>query len=133
MARSGRPRCYDPALPKPETNVSRLFISHQRIEKLTADNRVVLEGDRLAVPALGASFRLSPALYFKRVVSDDGDTHKLLGRVKSEEYLRRLGAEVLADSAVIGETAYQCEGGFLGEVVATGAATWTGELKQLPE
>ena len=113
--------------------MARLFISHERIDKLSADNRVVLDGDRLSVPALGASFRLSPAVHIKRVVGGEGDAYALVGRVKTEEHMRKLGADVLANSAVLGDTAYECESGFLGEVISTGVAAWTGQLKQLPE
>src|SRR5205823_3665758 len=76
------------------SQVSRLFISQERIDKLAADDRVVIEGDRLEIPALGATFRLRPAVHFVRLVSDDTDGQRLLGRVKTEEQLRALGAEL---------------------------------------
>ena len=89
--------------------MARLFISQARIDKLTADDRVVLDGDRLELPALGATFKLHPAVHFLRLVSDEGDPHGLIGRVKTEEQLKKLGAELLATSVLLGETAYDCE------------------------
>lgn len=112
--------------------MARLFISHERIERLSAESRVVIDDDRLEVPSLNATFRLQAAVYFARVVTDDGDTHQLVGRVKTEDQLKALGAELLADSVVLGETAYDCETGFVGEVIST-AGGWAGQLKQLPE
>lgn len=111
--------------------MARLFISQQRIDKLAADDRVVLEGDRLEVPALGATFRLAPAVHFLKVVSDENDVHDLLGRVKTEEQLRALGGELFANSVLLGETAYECENGFVGEALSSEA--WAGRLEQLPE
>ncbi len=107
-------------------------MSQERVDKLTADDRVVVEGDRMEVPALGASFRIRPAVHFLRAVSEDGDAHGLVGRVKTEEQLRKLGAELVANSVLLGETAYECETGFVGEVLASGAG-WLGQLKQMPE
>jgi hypothetical protein len=116
-------------------DVARLFISQERIDKLAADDRVVIDGDRLEIPALGATFRLRPAVHFVRLVSDEhshGDTQHLVGRVKTEEQLRALGADVVAHSALVGDSAYECENGFVGEVISSGAS-WTGGLKQLPD
>ena len=111
--------------------MSRLFISQERIDKLAADDRVVIDGDRLEIPALGATFRLRPAVHFVRLVSDDTDGQRLLGRVKTEEQLRSLGAELFANSVLVGESAYECENGFVGEVIS--GAAWTGQLRTLPE
>lgn len=112
--------------------LARLFISQDRIDRLSSDDRVVIEGDRLDLPALKASFRVRPAVYFCRVVTDDGDPHHLLGRVKTDEQLRELGAELVASSVLLGDTAYECENGFVGEVLTSGAG-WMGRLKQIPE
>ena len=111
--------------------MARLFISQERIDKLSADDRVVIDGDRLEVPALGATFRLRPAVHFQRVVAEE-DAQGLVGRVKSEEQLKALGAEVVANSVLVGDAAYECESGFIGEVISSGVA-WTRELRQLPE
>ena len=110
--------------------MARLFISQHRLDRLTADEKVVLEGARLDVPALGASFRVEPAVYFTAVV-DGNDVQNLVGRVKTEVALREIGAVLLYTSAIVGETAYECETGFLGEVVNPGAS-WAGRLGELP-
>jgi hypothetical protein len=124
-------------IPARENNrVARLFISQQRIDRWVAEERVTLEGDRMILPSLGATFRLRPAVHFVRSVSEDGDPHELLGRVKSEEQLRALGGELYASSVIVGESAYDCETGFVAEVVARAgsdhAGLTTSDLDKLP-
>lgn len=116
----------------PENPVARLFISQDRIDRLAADDRVVIEGEHMDLPALKASFRIRPAVYFRRVVTDEGDPHDLLGRVKTDEQLREIGAELVANSVLFGDTAYECDNGFIGEVLTSGAG-WMNRLKQIPE
>lgn len=94
--------------------MARLFISQERLDRLTAEARVVLVGDALELPALGARFRLQPAVHFLTLVA--GEDQALLGRVKTAAQLLELGAELVADSVLCGESAYQCESGFVGTV-----------------
>jgi hypothetical protein len=100
-----------------EEPLARLFVSQERIDRWSNEGKVAIDGDVMLLPALGRSFRLRPALYIARVVSDNADAHDLLGRVKSEEQLAALGAETYVNSVILGEVAYECEPGFLGEVV----------------
>ena len=44
------------------------------------------------------------------------DTHKLVAKVKTEEQLKTLGAEQMADSVLLGDTAYEVVPGYLAEV-----------------
>ncbi len=99
--------------------MARLFISQARIDQLTAEQRVTLDGDHLDIPALGARFQLRPAILFLKVVSDDSDSQSLVGRVKTDEQLKAMGADVMSNSVIVGETAYECEQGFVGEVIAS--------------
>lgn len=97
--------------------MARLFVSQQRLDRWTSEGKVTLTGEVMALPALGRSFRLRPAFYFTRVVSEGGDDHDLIGRVKTAEQLAAIGADTYANSVIVGETAYDGEPGFVGEVV----------------
>lgn len=110
--------------------VARLFISQARIDQLSNENRVTLDGDHLDIPALGARFQLRPAVHFIKVLSEDGDTHSLVGRVKTGDQLKELGADVMGNSAILGDAAYECEEGYVGEVIATAATTPAGQPSQ---
>ena len=111
--------------------MARLFISQERIDYWTSVDKVNVEGDRMVLPAFGTTFKLVSAVHFVRAVDDgDGgatDVLELVGRVKTEEQLRRMGAELVANSVLVGDLAYECETGFVGEVLEAGAAGVEGQ------
>ena len=110
--------------------MSRLFISQERIDLWTTQQKVNIEGDQMVLPAFRTTFRLLPAVLFERVV-DGEDTLALVGRVKSEEQLRQIGAEIVANSVILGEAAYECVNGFLGEVEEPGSIAGEGKQRGL--
>lgn len=79
-----------------------------------------LQDSQLVVSKDQARFSTAPAVHFLEVVSGTDD-QKLLHCVKTEGQLAKLGAEHMADSVVLGETAYQVEDGYLAEVEAVSA------------
>lgn len=95
----------------------RIFVSQQRMQQWTEDGKVSVENDLMLLPTLGKSFRLTEAVHISRVVSEGEDPHQLVGRVKTLAQLRDLNAEVYHGSLLIGDVAYECEHGFIGEVV----------------
>ena len=97
--------------------MARLFVSQERIDRWSGEGKVTIEGEVMHLPALGRSFRLRPAVHVMRLETDGEDTHRLVGRVKTSEQLVELDAEQMDGSLVIGEISYECEEGFVGEVV----------------
>ncbi|MEN9798939.1 MAG: hypothetical protein RL653_2635 [Pseudomonadota bacterium] len=99
--------------------MARYFISQQKLEDWILAGRADVQSDRLVVPGEGRSFGLGTAYHFKALVAGE-DAAQLLDRVKTAEQLRGLGAEVLSDSVVLGEAAYEVTPGFVTEAsVAT--------------
>jgi hypothetical protein len=98
--------------------VARLFISQERIYRWVGEEKITVERDRMVLPAFGTAFRLAPAMFFVREVTGSGDPHDLLGRVKVEIQLREMGADVVAHSVLFGDSAYECELGFLAEATS---------------
>ncbi len=96
--------------------MARLFISQGRIDRWLEEGKVRLVGETMTLPALGRSFKLKAAVHFTRIVSEAPDPNGLIGRVKTREQLAALGAECYASSVLLGESAYECETGFVGEV-----------------
>ncbi len=111
--------------------MARLFISQGRIDRWLEEGKVRLVGEVMSLPALGRSFRLKAGVHFTRIVSDEVDHHLLVGRVKTREQLAALGAECYASSVLLGESAYECEPGFVGEV--TGPQSIGTGIHRLPE
>ena len=95
----------------------RIFVSQQRMQQWTEDGKVSVQDNIMSLPNLGRSFRLTEAVYIVRLVEGDADPHKLVGRVKTQAQLRALHAELYHNSLIVGEAAYECEPGFVGEVV----------------
>ena len=99
------------------SNVARYFISQQKLEDWILSGHADVQADRLVVPGEGRSFGIGSAYHFKALVAGE-DSAQLLHKVKTAEQLRVLGAEVLSDSVVLGDAAYEVDSGFLTEAVA---------------
>ena len=97
--------------------MARYFISQQKLEDWVLAGRADVQADRLVVPGEGRSFGIGAAYLFKALVAGE-DTAGLLQKVKTADQLRALGAEVLSDSVVMGEAAYEVEPGFVTEAAA---------------
>jgi len=95
--------------------VARLFISVERLESWTAENRVALDGDRMILTELGRAFRIRPAVHFVGVTGNEADPHDLVGLVKDEQQLAAMGADHMANSVIYVDTAYEVQNGFVGE------------------
>lgn len=95
--------------------MARLFISEQRLEAWSADDKVRVEGDRMTLVTDGRSFTIRPAVRFMGVTGADADPHELVGKVKDEKALAEMGADHYMESVIFGEVAYDVQCGFLGD------------------
>lgn len=77
-----------------------------------------LQDGKLVVKEGGASSHAAaPAVHFIKLVSGE-DTHSLVGRVKTQTQIQQLGGEHMADSVIIGDSAYEVAEGYVTEVQA---------------
>nr|WP_255652821.1 MULTISPECIES: hypothetical protein [unclassified Corallococcus] len=98
--------------------VTKLFLSQAQLEEWALADKADLREGRLVVAAEGGSaWPLTPAVHVVQLVSGE-DTHQLVSRVKTEEQLGRLGAEQMADSILVGDSAYEVVPGYVAEVGA---------------
>jgi hypothetical protein len=98
--------------------MARLFISQERLDAWSAEQRVQLDGDILTLAEDGRAFRIRPAVRFLKVATDEPDAADLLDTVQDDEDLARLGADQYMDSVILGDTAYDVQPGFLGDPLA---------------
>jgi len=99
----------------------KLFLPQKTLEEWSMAEKADLQDGKLVVKEGGASSHpATSAVHFVRVVSGE-DTQGLVGRVKTQAQLQQLGAEHLADSALLGDTAYEVAEGYLTEVQAPAA------------
>ncbi|MEM9493172.1 MAG: hypothetical protein AAGC55_28745 [Myxococcota bacterium] len=102
--------------------MARLYISQDRMDVWSSENKVEIAGDIMTLVELDRSFAIRPAVRFLRVAGSYEDPHDLLGKVKDQQELSEMGADHLASSVIYVETAYDVENGFVGDPLPGGGA-----------
>ena len=100
---------------------NRIFVPQDTLDLWVADQKATVAENELVVQ--GDRFALQPAVLFLADVSDTGDPHGLLGRVKDKVQLEGLGAEHYMGSVVLGDSAYDVKDGFVGVPVERASRT----------
>lgn len=95
--------------------MARLFISQDRLDAWTAEQRVRVDGDIMTLADDGRAFRISPAVRFLQVAGGESDPNDLLEKVKEERALDEMGADHYMNSVIFGEVAYDVQPGFVGD------------------
>jgi hypothetical protein len=91
----------------------KLFISQSAIDAWVSSERVDLQGDVLTLGGDGGALQLRAASYFRKVAGDGEDRRNLVGKVKDEETMAKLGAESYMTSVLFDDGAYDVEPGFI--------------------
>ncbi len=97
------------------------FVPQALLDTWSDLGKIELDGTLLRIRAENVAFQLTSAVRFVALLEGE-DTHQLLRKVKPEAFVREIGGEVVTDSCLVGETAYQVEPGFLAEGEALAAA-----------
>jgi hypothetical protein len=106
--------------------VARLFLPQKTLEDWVLAEKADLKDDRLIVSKEPGSYPVVPGVHFLKLVSGP-DERKLLSKVKTYEQLQKLGAEHMAETVILGETAYEVVPGYIADVpVAARAAKKAG-------
>jgi alpha-acetolactate decarboxylase len=90
----------------------RLFISQEWVDVSNMEDKVTLDGELMVIKANGKAYRLTPAVRFLKVEGGDNDPHQLIGKVKTTKALEAMNAETMAESVLLGDTAYRVQPGF---------------------
>jgi hypothetical protein len=101
-----------------------LFVSQAMLDGWAEQGKIDFAGNVLTLlpgGGQGRSYRLRPAVRFLALLDAGVDHHALLSKVKTHAQLKELAAEVVGDSCLVGETAYEVEPGFLAEAAAVQA------------
>jgi hypothetical protein len=92
---------------------NRVFFPQAALDEWLTDGSIELHGTELSILAEARRYRLAESARILKEVTGASDAHELLGRVKSKQYLDELGAEVLEDSMILGDNAYDVMPGWL--------------------
>jgi hypothetical protein len=97
---------------------NRVFFPQAALDQWIVDGSVELQDGELTILLEGVPdgrrYRLIEAVRVLREVTGLGDTNELVGRVKARLYLEQLAAEIVENSMLLGEVAYDIEPGWLG-------------------
>ena len=95
--------------------MTRLFLSQAQLEEWALADKADLQDDQLVLTGESTRVPVVPAVHFVALVSGSDD-HGLVAKVKTGPQLQSLGAEQMADSVLLGETAYEVVPGYVAEV-----------------
>ncbi|MFH2010363.1 MAG: hypothetical protein ABI333_27440 [bacterium] len=90
----------------------KLFISAEWVDVSNMDDKIQLDGEKLIIKADGKAYQITQAVRFLLVEGGDPDPHQLVGKVKTSSQLEALNAETMAESCLLGDTAYRVQPGF---------------------
>ena len=109
----------------------RYFFPQMTLDTWLIDERIDLRGTELTLLRESRTYNLSEAVHVVTEVSGSPDAFDLLGRVKGREALIEQGAEVLENSMILGDNAYDIVPGYYGEPVGDFASFVESRDRQL--
>jgi hypothetical protein len=98
---------------------NRVFFPQAALDQWISDGKVDLADDELTIKPEARRYRILEAARILREVTGVPDANELVGKVKTLQYLSGLGADVLENSMVLGDNAYDIIPGFVGAPVGT--------------
>lgn len=91
-----------------------MFFSQSALDRWLVDGAIEITGNELTILAEGRRYRVAEAVHVLREVTGQLDQNDIVGKVKSKLFLEELGAEILEQSMIIGDNAYDVTQGWLG-------------------
>jgi hypothetical protein len=93
----------------------RLFLPQTQLEQWALEDKADVKDGVLVVTGEEGVYPVTPAVHIVQLVTGE-DSNGLVTKVKTEEQLKSLGAEQMADSVLLGDTAYEVVPGYVAEV-----------------
>ena len=105
---------------------SRVFFPQEVIDRWLTHGEAELTGAELWLRSERRRYRVVEAVRVVREVSGAPDAFEMSGRVKTLAYVGELEAELLGDSMIVGDNAYETVIGWLGMLARRGSPTGQG-------
>ncbi|MET0594674.1 MAG: hypothetical protein ABW133_18380 [Polyangiaceae bacterium] len=98
---------------------NRVFFPQAALDLWISDGKVDLAGDELTIKPDARRYKIAEAARVIREVTGLADANDLVGKVKTRQHLSDLGADLLENSMVLGDNAYDVVPGFVGAPVGS--------------
>lgn len=93
---------------------NKLFFPQAALDEWGIEGKIDLSGSELIVLADGRRYKVEEAVRVVAEVTGGAESHELVGKVKLRRALDEIGAEILENSMVLGENAYDVVPGWMG-------------------
>ncbi|HVJ90691.1 MAG TPA: hypothetical protein VM580_12870 [Labilithrix sp.] len=93
---------------------NRVFFSQACLDQWGVEGKIELSPTELVMLAEGRRYQISEVVRVVVEVTGSPDPHGIVGKVKSKTELEGLGAEILENSMIIGDNAYDVVPGWAG-------------------
>jgi hypothetical protein len=94
--------------------LNRVFFPQSCLDQWGVEGKIELTATQLVLLAEGRRYDISEVVRVVVEVTGTPDIHGIIGKVKSKAELERIGAEILENSMVIGDNAYDVVPGWAG-------------------
>lgn len=91
-----------------------MFFPQVALDQWLVDGKIDLSSTELILLAEGRRYKVEEAVRVLVEVTGANDAHKLVGKVKPKSKLEEIGAEILENSMIVGDNAYDVVPGFCG-------------------
>ena len=93
---------------------NRVFFPQNAVDQWGIDGKIDLVGNELILLAEGRRYKVEEAVRIVTEVTGANDDRKIIGKVKPKRALDEIGAEILQDSMILGDNAYDVVPGWIG-------------------
>jgi hypothetical protein len=100
----------------PASTPNRVFFPQACLDQWGVEGKIELSSSELVVLAKGQRFAVDEVVRVVLEVTGSADPHRIVGKVKSKAELEGLGAEILENSMIIGDNAYDVVPGWAGVI-----------------
>lgn len=93
---------------------NRVFFPQSAVDVWGIDGKIDLVSNELILLAEGRRYKVEECVRVVAEVTGANDAHKIVGKVKPKRALDEIGAELLQDSMILGDNAYDVVPGWMG-------------------
>lgn len=93
---------------------NRVFFPQLVVDEWSIEGKIDLTANEIIILADGRRYKVEDAVHIIAEVTGANEEHKLVGKVKPRRALDEIGAEILENSMILGDNAYDIMPGWTG-------------------